>query len=103
MTSKSLFSGVAVALLATASQFAVAQTAAPQATTPAPAAPITRAERKKQTAAENKAGELIPAGQAGYTPAAPKDKSTLTRAERKKETAAANKAGKINSGEASDR
>ena len=59
--------------------------------------PVSREQRKAETAAANKAGKLTPAGQGG----APVDKSvaasgpTTTRAERKAETAAAAKAGQL--------
>ena len=59
--------------------------------------PVSREQRKAETAAANKAGKLTPAGQGG----APVDKSaaatgpTKTRAERKAETAAAAKSGQL--------
>jgi hypothetical protein len=67
----------------------------------APSGPsMTKAERKAQTQADAKAGNLAPAGEAGKrTTAPPASKSPTSRAERKAETAAANKAGKIKSGE----
>ena len=60
---KSFFSTVAVALIAT-SQFATAQTSPPPATGAQTQPPVTREQRKADTAAANKAGELVPAGQA---------------------------------------
>ena len=53
-------------------------------------------QRKQETAAANKSGQLTPAGQGG----APQAKSTSTgstmsRTERKAETAEANKAGQL--------
>jgi len=58
--------------------------------------PVTREQRKAETAAANKSGQLTPAGQGGAPQAkAAATPSTRTRAQRKAETAAANKAGQL--------
>ena len=65
---------------------------------------MTRDERKAQTKADAKSGNLASAGEASKRKATPTpSKSTKTRAERKAETKAANKAGEIKSGEGSFR
>jgi hypothetical protein len=94
MVSKSFFSAVAVALIATGSQFATAQTApaAPAAAQTQP--PVTREQRKADTAAANKAGELVPAGQGGPGMTVPSG-SSMTRDERKAQTQADAKAGTL--------
>ena len=82
---------ILVATLATAATLAW-QSAAAQAS-----APVSREQRKAETTAANKAGQLTPAGQGG----APASKSAATagtpvsREQRKAETAAANKAGQL--------
>ena len=66
-------------------------------TASAQASAVTREQRKAETAAANKAGQLTPAGEGG----APVSKSATTagkpvdRAQRKSETAAANKARQL--------
>ena len=62
MVSKSFLSAVTVAAIVTASQSATAQTSAPAAAPETPP-PVTREQRKADTAAANKAGTLTPAGQ----------------------------------------
>jgi hypothetical protein len=59
-------------------------------------APVSREQRKAETAAANKAGELTPAG-GGAAPVAKSTAkgSTKSREQRKAETAAANKAGEL--------
>ena len=64
---------------------------------------MTKDERKAQTQADAKAGQIAGAGDAAAHQPAPKTKSTKTRADRKAETKAANKSGQIKSGEASSR
>ena len=85
----SRFMGVAV--LATVSALAW-QSAAAQAS-----GPVTREQRKAETAAANKAGQLSPAGQGGAPVAKPAaaSGSSVSREQRKAETAAANKAGQL--------
>ena len=65
MVSKNLFSAVALAAMAMISQSAAAQASAPAtgATAAGTTAPVTREQRKAETAAANKAGQLAPAGQ----------------------------------------
>jgi len=89
MVPKSLFSAVAIALIATASQCASAQTTATEAT-----APVTREQRKAETAAANKSGKLVPAGQGGPGMTAPSGPS-MTRDERKSQAQADAKSGKM--------
>ena len=57
--------------------------------------PVSRQQRKAETAAANKAGQLTPAGQGGAPQAKSTAKSTVSREQRKRETAAANKAGQL--------
>jgi hypothetical protein len=57
-------------------------------------APVTREQRKADTAAANKAGELVPAGQAGPKMAVPSG-STMTKDERKAQAQADAKAGQM--------
>ena len=59
--------------------------------------PVSREQRKAETAAANKAGQLTPAGQGGAPAAKPGAASgpTVSREQRKAETAAANKAGQL--------
>jgi len=80
-----------VAALATVSALAW-QCAAAQAS-----GPVTREQRKAETAAANKAGQLTPAGQGGAPAAKPAaaSGSSVSRQQRKAETAAANKAGQL--------
>jgi hypothetical protein len=80
-----------VAALATVATLAW-QPAAAQAS-----APVSRDQRKAETAAANKAGKLTPAGEgsAPATRSATSTGSTVNRAQRKSETAAANKAGRL--------
>ena len=66
-----------------------AQTAFAQAS-----APVTRDERKAETAAAQKSGQLTPAGQGNVSPT-PSKSSDKTRDERKAQTKADEKAGKI--------
>lgn len=77
--------GAVVAALAVFSQTAFAQTA-----------PVTRDQRKADTAAANKSGALAPAGQGpGAMASAPATGSDKTRMERKDTAKADAKAGKI--------
>ena len=62
MVSKSFLSAFAIALIAITSQPATAQTSPPAATGAQTQPPVTREQRKADTAAANKAGELVPAG-----------------------------------------
>jgi hypothetical protein len=79
---------ILVATLATAATLAW-QSASAQAS-----APVSREQRKAETAAANKAGQLAPAG--GSLPAAKStEKSTTSRDQRRAETAAANQAGQL--------
>src|SRR5690349_12686621 len=79
---------ILVATLATAATLAW-QSASAQAS-----APVSREQRKAETAAANKAGQLAPAG--GSLPAAKStEKSTMSREQRRAETAEANKAGQL--------
>ena len=93
MVSKSFFSAVAVALLATTSPFATAQTTATEAAAPG-TAPVTREQRKAETAAANKSGKLVPAGQGGPGMTPPSGPS-MTRDERKSQAQADAKSGKM--------
>ena len=93
MASKSLFSAVAIALIATTSQWAAAQTST-QGSAPAGTAPVTRDQRKAETAAANKAGQLTPAGQNGPAMAAPTGPA-MTSAERKAQAQSDAKAGQM--------
>ena len=94
MVSKSFFSAVAFALIATVSQSATAQTSPPVATGAQTQPPVTREQRKAETKAANKAGELVPAGQGGPKMATPTG-SSMTKAERKAQTQADAKAGNL--------
>ena len=84
---------ILVAALATAATLAWQSAAAQDSAS----APVSREQRKADTAAANKAGQLTPAGQGG----APVSKSAATagsavsRDQRKADTAAANKAGQL--------
>ena len=94
MVSKSFLSAFAIALIAITSQPATAQTSPPAATGAQTQPPVTREQRKADTAAANKAGELVPAGQGGPKMAVPSG-STMTKDERKAQTQADAKAGQI--------
>ena len=94
MVSKSFFSAVAFALIAPVSQSATAQTSPPVATGAQTQPPVTREQRKAETKAANKAGELVPAGQGGPKMATPTG-SSMTKAERKAQTQADAKAGNL--------
>ena len=76
--------GAVVAAMAVFSQTAFAQASAP----------VSREERKADTAAANKAGKLTPAGQ-GNVGATPPKTSETTRDARKAQTEADRKAGKL--------
>jgi len=76
--------GAVVAALAVFSQTAFAQASAP----------VSREQRKAETADANKAGKLAPAGQ-GPIGSAPSTASDKTRTERKEQTQADVKAGKV--------
>lgn len=78
-----VLTGVAVAAL-------VSQSVGAQAS-----APVTRAERKAETAELNKAGKLTPAGQGGVSATPSTTKSSLTRADRKAQTVADAKSGNL--------
>ena len=82
---------ILVATLATAATLAW-QSAAAQAS-----GPVSREQRKAETAAANKAGQLTPAGQGGapVSKSAAPAGSAVSRDQRKAETAAANKAGQL--------
>ena len=59
-------------------------------------APVTREQRKAETAAANKSGELTPAGQGGAPqPKTTKTTSSKTREQRKAETVEARKQGEL--------
>ncbi len=94
MVSKNILSAVAVTLIAITSQPAIAQTSPPAATGAQTQPPVTREQRKADTAAANKAGELVPAGQAGPKMAVPSG-STMTKDERKAQAQADAKAGQM--------
>jgi len=84
--------GAVFAAVAVFSQTAFAQASAP----------VSREERKAETAAANKAGKLTPAGQ-GPIGSAPGKASDKTREERKAQTQADAKSGKLApAGEAAD-
>ena len=103
MVSKRFLSAVAVGVIATISQFATAQTSPPPAAGAQTQPPVTREQRKADTAAANKAGELVPAGQGGPGMTVPSG-SSMTRDERKAQTKADAKSGNLASaGEASKR
>jgi cytoskeletal protein RodZ len=75
---------------------AVAATIGWQAVSAQASAPVTREQRKADTAAANKAGQLAAPGQAPAPQSKPSGTpTTKTRAERKAETAAANKSGEL--------
>jgi hypothetical protein len=57
--------------------------------------PVSRDQRKAETAAANKGGQLTPAGEGSAPVAKSTTKSTRTRAERKAETLEARKAGTL--------
>ena len=86
------FKFILVATLATAATLAWQSAAAQQAS-----APVSREQRKAETAAANKAGQLTPAGQGGapVSKSAAPAGSAVSRDQRKAETAAANKAGQL--------
>jgi hypothetical protein len=91
MQSRIAFAGIAIFALAGGPQSVLAQTT--DATTPA-APPVSREERKAETAAANKAGQLTPAGQGPMAPT-PSKKSTMTREQRKAQARADEKAGNM--------
>ncbi len=76
--------GAVVAALAVFSQTAFAQASAP----------VSREERKAETAAANKAGKLTPAGEGNISPT-PSKASDKTREQRKAQERADAKAGKL--------
>ena len=77
------------------SALAIAATLAWQSVSAQASAPVSRDQRKAETAAANKAGELTPAG-GGTAPAAKSTaKSTVSRDQRKAETAKMNQEGKL--------
>jgi hypothetical protein len=92
MASKIASATVAIAVMAAISQSVWAQTAA--TTDSAAAPPVSREQRKADTAAANKAGQLTPAGQGPQAPT-PTGKSTMTREQRKAQARADEKAGKM--------
>jgi hypothetical protein len=94
MVSKSFLSAFAIALIATTAQTATAQISPPAATGAQTQPPVTREQRKADTAAANKAGELVPAGQGGPKMAAPTG-SSMTKDERKAQAQADAKAGQM--------
>jgi hypothetical protein len=94
MVLKSFCSSVVVALIATASQYAAAQTSPSEAAGVQTQPPVTREQRKAETKAANKAGELVPAGQGGPKMATPTG-STMTKAERKAQAQADAQAGQM--------
>jgi len=94
MVSKSFLSAFAIALIATTAQTATAQTSPPAATGAQTQPPVTREQRKADTAAANMAGELVPAGQGGPKMAVPSG-STMTKDERKAQAQADAKAGQM--------
>jgi hypothetical protein len=75
---------------------AIAAALAPAAFAQTDTKPTSRAEVKEETRAANKAGKLMPAGEA--TPAEKPASSAKTRAERKGETMQARKEGKLLTG-----
>jgi len=91
MVSKLATATVVVAVLAATSQSVPAQTATPDA---GAAPPVSREQRKADTAAANKAGQLTPAGQGPAVPT-PTGKSSMTREQRKAQAKADEKAGKM--------
>ena len=77
------------------SALAVAATLAWQSVSAQASAPVSREQRKADTAAANKAGQLTPAG-GGEAPAAKSsEKSTVSRDQRKAETAKMNQEGQL--------
>jgi len=76
--------GAVVAAIAVFSQTAFAQASAP----------VTRDQRKAETAAANKSGTLAPAGQGPGTASQPSTGSDKTRTDRKAQTQADIKSGK---------
>ena len=74
---------------------AVAGTLAWQAVSAQASAPVTREQRKAETAAANKSGQLTPAGRGGAPQAKSTATSTKTREARKAETATAGKSGQL--------
>ena len=93
MSSKQLITALAAAVTALTTPALWAQPSAPGAT-PATNAPVSREQRKAETAAANKAGQLTEPGQGPMAPA-PSTKSTMTREERKAQARADEKAGKM--------
>ena len=90
MYSRHVLAALTVAMATVFVQSAIAQSSEPAA------APVTREQRKADTAAANKAGKLTPAGEAVAPQAGiPTAKSTTTRAQRKAQTKADAKAGKM--------
>ena len=85
MFSKSTLVAVTTLLVTLAWQSALAQASAP----------VTREQRKAETAAANKSGQLTAPGVGGAPQAKSTATSTKTREERKAETAAAAKAGQL--------
>ena len=88
---------ILAAVIQLTSHAAQAQTATPAtgAGTPATAgAPVSREQRKAETAAANRAGQLTPAGEGPVAPA-PSKTSTMSREQRKAQAKADQKAGKM--------
>jgi len=77
------------------SALAIAATLAWQSASAQASAPMTRDQRKAETAAANKSGELTPAGGGEAPKAKSTSKSTVSRDQRKAETAKMNEEGKL--------
>jgi len=98
MTIRFTAAAFVVVMTALTSPLAQAQQtpASKDANTPAAAAaPVTREQRKADTAAANKAGKLTSAGEGGSVAPTPSTKSTMTKAERKAQTKSDQKAGQM--------
>ena len=91
MQSRIAFVGIAIFALAGGPQSVLAQTT--DATAPA-APPVSREQRKADTAAANRAGQLTPAGQGELAPT-PSTSSTVDKAQRKAQAKADEKAGRM--------
>src|SRR5262252_2363027 len=88
MVSKITTATVVMAVMAFTSQSVPAQ----PTTTDSGAAPVSREQRKADTAAAEKAGQLTPAGQGNMAPM-PTGKSSMTKEQRKAQAKADEKAG----------
>ena len=77
------------------SALAVAATLAWQSASAQASAPVSREQRKADTAAANKAGDLTPAGGGEAPKAKSTAKSTVSRDQRKAETAKMNQEGQL--------